>query len=192
MKGYKAFNGDMTCTKGNGIYQYAIGGTYEEKASKTARCGFHICENPIDCLSWYSLPLGRQNTRLCQVEATGDLDEIEDKISCTKMTIVRELNLKQLGIIAIKYMIEHPYREWERLGYLYQITKDKAEAKSDGLAIARGKTPIVRGAAGSCIGIIVEEEEGLFREAKAGLCGKDILADQWYTVVNNQWVEVNE
>lgn len=190
MIGYKAFNGDMTCTKGADTFQYVIGQTYHEKIAQVARCGFHFCENPIDCLRWYSLPLGKNNTRICQVEAEGDIDEVEDKISCTKITIVKELNLKQLGIAAMKYMIEHPFRSWENIGYHYHIARNKAETEANGLAIARGKIPMVRGAFGGCVGIIVEEGDGIFRDAKVALCGKDIAADIWYTVINNEWRKI--
>lgn len=189
MRAYKGFNGNLTCTKGNGTYRYEAGETYFTEASQTARTGFHCCENPMDCLTWYGLPLGKNNSRIFVVEAAGDIDEIEDKIACTQITLLKELDLKQLTFEVMKYIILHPYREWPRIGKLFEVAEDCAEAVKDGFAIARGVNPIVKGEEGSVLGILVEHpgNNAEFLEAKVGIVGIDIEPGIWYTVQDGEW-----
>lgn len=49
MKAYKGFNANMTCRD----FQYKEGETYKTKDAKVCECGFHACEHPLDCLSYY-------------------------------------------------------------------------------------------------------------------------------------------
>ena len=51
MKAYKGFNKDMTCRD----FQYEEGKTYETNEAKLCKSGFHACENPLDCWSYYDL-----------------------------------------------------------------------------------------------------------------------------------------
>ena len=54
MKAYKGFNNDMTCNPtGNNPFQYEEGKTYHTDEAELCESGFHACENPIDCLSYY-------------------------------------------------------------------------------------------------------------------------------------------
>ena len=50
MKAYKGFNKDMTCRG----FQYEDGKEYETDKASLYNEGFHACENPIDCFSYYS------------------------------------------------------------------------------------------------------------------------------------------
>lgn len=193
MKAYKAFNGNLICTHGNGRYQYEPGQTYVTDKSQTARTGFHCCENPVDCLTWYSLPLAEKNqtgSRIFMVEAEGDIDEIEDKIACTQLTLVKELDLKALVFEIVRYIILYPNRPWPRLGKLFEIAEDSAEAPSYGFAIARGQNPVVRGGEDAVIAVLVEDagSKGAFTEAKLGrVNGRELQPDVWYTVQNGEW-----
>ncbi|RJW41976.1 DUF7666 domain-containing protein [Anaerobutyricum hallii] len=179
MIAYKGFNADMTCTLGQGRYQYTIGETVCETSSKCARTGLHCAENPLDCLAYY--PLGNNN-RYCLVEAMGSLDEddVDSRISCTKMRIVRELSLKQLCSAAMAYMLQHPKREWVKSGKLLEVKNMEAEGAGYGaIAIARGENPRVRGRRGTAVGIL-KEKDGFFLAAKVGIVGEDIQPDIWY------------
>ena len=49
MKAYKGFNKDMTCID----FQYKEGETYTCEEASLCTTGFHACENPIDCFSYY-------------------------------------------------------------------------------------------------------------------------------------------
>ena len=93
MKGYKAFNNDLTCRG----YQYEIGKTYEMK-DKPILCekGFHFCENIADIFNYYNL--NEKETRVCEVEALGDIekDDEDSKRATNKIKIIREITWKEL------------------------------------------------------------------------------------------------
>ena len=87
MKGYKAFNSDLTCRG----FQYEIGKTYEMKGNPIiCERGFHFCASLADCYNFYDMS---ENTRICEVTAIGDIVSDDDKIKyCTnKIKIVREI-----------------------------------------------------------------------------------------------------
>ena len=50
VKYYKGFAKDMTCRG----FQYKEGETYTTDEAKLCWSGFHACENPLDCFSYYS------------------------------------------------------------------------------------------------------------------------------------------
>lgn len=193
MRAYKGFNANLTCTKGNGTYQYEPGETYHTDASQTARTGFHCCENPVDCLCWYGLPLQSQihadGSRIFVVEAEGDIDEIDDKIACTQLTLVKELRLKTLVLEIVRYIINHPLRDWEGKGKLYEIEKDIAEALEGGFAVSRGVNPKVKGEKGAVVAVIVEHPENAeeFIDANIGEVGVDLEPGLWYTLIDGRW-----
>lgn len=87
MIGYKAFNKDMTCSLGNGIYQYEVGKTYEEDKMPKARSnGFHFCTNIIDTLAFYGL-----GSVVCEIEALGNIEGDGLAYATDKIRIVRRL-----------------------------------------------------------------------------------------------------
>jgi hypothetical protein len=86
MIGYKAFNKDLTCRD----FQYEIGKTYEmEEEPIPCAQGFHFCKAIGDCYRYYS---ESKNTRICKVEALGDVVTNDDMKYCTnKIKIVEEI-----------------------------------------------------------------------------------------------------
>ena len=67
MKGYKAFNSDLTC---RGM-QYEVGKEYVFDGKPIpCRQGFHFCETIADCYEFYPMS---DDTRICEVEATGEI-----------------------------------------------------------------------------------------------------------------------
>lgn len=76
IKGYKAFNKDMTCQG----FQYEEGKTYKHKGQpkvcptnedlRGGKGGFHFCEIPHDVLSYYPAGLSKFH----QVESLGKVD----------------------------------------------------------------------------------------------------------------------
>ena len=67
MRGYKAFNSDLTC---RGM-QYEVGKEYKFNGEPIpCRQGFHFCETIADCYEFYPM---RDDTRICEVEATGEV-----------------------------------------------------------------------------------------------------------------------
>ena len=86
MKGYKAFNNDLTCLN----FQYEIGKEYEiEGELKLCENGFHFCENIADCYAYYP---AEDSTRICEVEASGEIISNGMKKFCaSKIKILSEV-----------------------------------------------------------------------------------------------------
>lgn len=151
MIAYKGFNKDLTCTMGHGTFQYKVGETYEEKEAECAETGFHCVEEPIEVLSWYS----SNTSRYCIVEAGGDIHEDgNNKIACTKIKLLKEITLQQLGALECKWIQDHPER-----AYSSRVRRDRAKADSKGIVIVRGKNPKAAGDLGSTIFLLREAKE---------------------------------
>lgn len=102
MKAYKGFDKDLTC---NG-YQYEIGKTYECKDAKVCDHGFHACLRPIDVFAYY--PPTR--SRYCEVDVDEDgLSKSEDdsKVAARRITIIREIDLRELQEAQMEYARKH-------------------------------------------------------------------------------------
>ena len=86
MKGYKAFDKYMQCRD----YQFEIGKTYTFDGNPIpCRQGFHFCKSVADCYSYYPM---NEDTRVCEVEAIGDVETDDDVKYCTnKIMIIREV-----------------------------------------------------------------------------------------------------
>ena len=94
VKGYKAFNKDLTCRD----FQYEIGKEFEHKG-KIGLCesGFHFCKKIVDIQNYYNLK--DENTRLCEIEATGQVIEGDDKCVTNKIKIIREISKEEMYIL---------------------------------------------------------------------------------------------
>lgn len=189
MIAYKGFTGELTARLGKGTYQFREGDTFMEESSKTASSGFHCCENPFRCLTYY--PLGGGN-RYFMVKAEGSIDEDgSERIACTRLTLLKELTLKELAGYGMMYMVKHPARKnWQQSVYGLEVCRDCARADCTGaIAIARGVHPKVRGAVGSILGLIRETEEGDIVAARLFAAGEDRKPDTWYTLTENGEIE---
>ena len=190
MRAYKGFTSSLRSVMGDGIEKnctFAPGATMEAPESKTARTGYHCCENPFECFAYY--PLNGQN-QFWEVEASGDIDEdSSERIACTKIALVKKLDLVGLTVAGMRYMIEHPQREkWQQDRINCIVKKNEAEATREGMiAIARGSRPKVRGVRGSVVGMILEKD-GEIRAAKCLplMNGKEKYAGKWITI-NEEW-----
>ncbi len=191
MLAYKGFNERLQATLGTGIYQFTPGGTYETKQCKTGRDGFHCCEYILNCTGYYGI---NGHNRFFVVEAEGDINEDDiHRISCTKITIKKELDQKGIAVHALRYMILHPTMEWEKEGMNLRAAAGQAEIlKKSGIAIARGEQPMAKAAAGSVIGLLREKDPGLYTDAIVDIVGGHIFKkpDTWYTVENGKVKEV--
>ena len=189
MIAYKGFKSDLTCTFGKGTFQYQTGQTIKSEGSKAQHTGLHCAENPVECLRWY--PLGSGN-RYFLVEAAGSIDELggtDTQLACTEMTLLKELSLKEFAGHAMIYMVKHPLRDWKRNSRMLQIAEDEAEADENGIAIARGLHPKVKGKSGAVLGLI-RDNGGLIEDAKLFAVEGEIKPDTWYTLKDRQPVEV--
>ena len=87
MKGYKAFNKDLTCRD----FQYEIGKEYVHECEiEPCKSGFHFCKSIADCYNFYETC---ESTRICEVEATGNVKKDDSGIKfCTdRIKIIREI-----------------------------------------------------------------------------------------------------
>lgn len=190
MIAYKGFSKDIVSVLGNGKKEcctFEIGKRYLESECKTGRNGFHCCENPFECLSYYSL---NGSNRFFKVEAGGNINEdASERIACTEITLLEELGLVQFAMEGMKYILYHPEREkWEQKKGKVEVHKDEAQACENGIAFARGIDPRVKGPEGSVLGLILEDETGII-ECKFFTSNKE-TANRWCKLTKERKIEV--
>ena len=84
MIGYKAFNKDLTCRG----FQYEIGQTYSmEESPVPCERGFHFCKSIAETYNYYNMS---DNTRICKIEALGEVQTDDDKKYCTNIIKILE------------------------------------------------------------------------------------------------------
>lgn len=186
MLAFKGFNSDMTCTMGHGRFQYEVGKKYEEKEANCTKNGFHCCENPLDVLNWYNTP----GSRFCAVKADGEInqDNVETKISCTEITIVKEITRLELAAYGCEYMRRHP----KRVVHNKYLTWDRGECKEkNGFIIVRGKNPKAKAVKGGAFFLMQEEKNSEnIKEIYIGCAGADgIKPDTYYGIRRQQICE---
>lgn len=171
MIAYKAFEPGLICRK----YQFAMGLNATEKANCAAN-GFHCAENPLDCLSYYSLG----ETEFCLVNTGGDIDEDgnDSKIACTELTIIKKLTTEEFFLHGLAFMAHRPKRGWST-----HVTKDRAKA-TGGYAVVRGLDPVARGSMGDILAFAQEDLAGtkISHVTLAHVDGIKVLPDVWYGV----------
>ncbi len=173
---YKAFEKDLTCRG----YQFSTDKVNITEEANCVQNGFHAAENPLDCLSYYS---DMDNAVYWKCSASGDIDEDgnDSKISCTELTLIKELTVREFVIESIKYMQAHPFREWSN-----KVSEERAEADSH-FAIARGKNPVAKGKVGTILGFVKECENSsnILAAALLEIDGFQFKADTWYDIYGN-------
>lgn len=190
MKAYKGFNSKLTSQCGDGKAKNCVfkpGETKKVDKSKTARNGFHCCENPFECLRWY--PLGNGNRHFI-VEAAGDIDEDNDeRIACTQITLVKEMSVLELALEGMTYIINHPDRkDWVQTHSHCCVMRDEAKADAEeAIAIARGENPKVKGPEGSILGL-VKETDGEITACKLLKVAPE-QQGKWLTIGDSREVE---
>lgn len=193
MIAYKGFNHELTSVMGDNEDKNCIftpGETKEVPTSKTARDGFHCCEYITECMTYYSWD---GMNRFFRVAAGGDIDEDElNRIACTKITLVEELDQKGVCLAIMRYMIEHPQRNyWQCSKQNVDVSEDTASTDSHiGIAVARGEFPIVKGCSGSVVGILVEDKNGIIQDAHMTVVSGD-QSEKWLRY-HHGWEVVNE
>ena len=94
---YKGFNKDMTCKD----FQYKEGEEYETDRAEACKEGFHACEYPLDCFSYYS----PNHSVYHIVEQDGEISRNDDdsKVASTKIKIGARLDISGLVKAAIEF-----------------------------------------------------------------------------------------
>lgn len=173
MRAFKGFHADLTCLG----YQFKEGSVNRTEEANCRENGFHCAENPLDCLNYYP---DWRNSVYYEVDAFGDIDEdeVDSKISCTSMRLIRRLSLEHMLLEAAVYMIEHPKRQWNR-----HVCHD-AGTSYDGFIIVRGKKPKALGKDGDILLILKEEQDSPNIEeiALIKIDGKRYYPDRYYDV----------
>lgn len=154
MLAYKGFNNKLQATMGSGKFQFEPGETYDEPECKCARNGFHCAENSLDVLDYYRA----MDDRFFIVEAAGDINQDGNgsRISCTKLTLRKEISRIDLAVRGCLYMQNHPDREI----YGRYVRKEYGECSTKGdFIIVRGKHPEAAGVEGSWL-FLIQEKKG--------------------------------
>jgi len=170
MIAYKGFHPGLVCRD----HQFRMGLNITEKANCHAN-GFHCAENPLDCLSYYS---DMDQSEYCLVDAGGDVDEdeIDSKIACTELMIIKKLEREEFFLHALAYMVDHPAREWN-----FNVQKDRGQAQH-GYAVVRGTDPVASGKKGDILAFAREslDRRKIIQIAVVPVDGKKIKSGAWY------------
>ena len=208
MKGYKGFNKDMTC---RGM-QYEEGKIYKmEEEPKCCKRGYHFCENPIDCLGYYS----PNESIYRQVEATGKISKDEDtsdtKIATNEIKIGAKIDFQTM----VKMAIEFTYKHCTKKGKGNNKRSDKSVASNTGdnsVASNTGDNSVASNlgqkSISSCLGVRgqasgkkgtwlvvaewIQDEDWNWevKEVKTvKVDGKKIKEDTYYTLEHGEFVE---
>ena len=177
MIAYKGFHKDLTCRG----YQFYLD---KENVTEKANCvanGFHCAENPLDCLFYYP---DWRNSVYYIVAAQGDLDEdgTDSKISCTHLTLKKELSMQELLVHGLAYMARYPRRN---RGSCVQKEKGKS---SNGFVVVRGKNPRSQGQMGDFLAMAQEfpDTQEIQEAALFEVDGVTYFPDVWYDVHGKQ------
>ncbi|MCO7511391.1 hypothetical protein NJH77_19285 [Serratia fonticola] len=97
---FKGFKTDLTCRG----FQFEIGKTYEHQGKVEAcAAGFHSCEYPLDCFSYYPPAESRYAEAVAEGEVSRE-DGGDSKIASAKITISAEISVHQLVTRAIEWI----------------------------------------------------------------------------------------
>ena len=134
-------------------------------------------------IGWSSLsvPQKERIARKGLTKAAGgdvDEDEYDSKVSCTELTILKQLSRKDFFMFALAYMCDHPLEKWNK-----RVNKEHGIAEN-GFAVVRGIDPRAKGKRGDILALAKESPDGskILQIGLATVDGKSILANTWYGV----------
>ena len=110
IKAYKGFNKDMTCRG----FQYEEGKEYETDKAEVCETGFHACEYPLDCFSYYSPNVSVYH----EVEQDGEISRSDgdSKVASSKIKIGASINIAGIVKAAIEYTTKRTNKENDATG----------------------------------------------------------------------------
>ena len=191
-KFYKGFNEDLTCRG----FQYEEGKTYTEDKADLCHRGFHACEDPLDCFSYYEPRCSQFREVL--LEGVSDQRKDDSKVCAKTITIGARLSFSDLIKAAFDFRWSKATLEPGASATGYQ---GAASATGDyGAASATGKYSIAAAFGNSCkakasLGNwIVLTERGEWDgssypiiEVKAyKVDGVTIMPDTYYTLIDGK------
>ena len=211
MRMFKGFTKDMKCRD----FQYEEGKTYEEPEAKLCDKGFHACEDPIDCLSYYPPAVSKFHEV--------DLDEVSEERSSEdskrvgrRITIGAEINFMNIAKAHIQYVNEKVIEAVEKgnaeaisvgdyqkatVGYSgvanagysgVAVSRGSSKSGKNGISVVRGNDVKAKGELGALL-VVAEEYDcdyAIKSYAVGIVDGEIIKADTWYKCVDGKLVEV--
>ena len=211
MKAYKRFNKDMTC---RGL-QYEEGKTYETDNAVLCNAGFHACENPLDCGSYYSP--AESVIREVELEDVSPDRQEDSKVVAKKITIGAQLDVMWLCKAHFEYVtskctvkkggenqnnvaVSAGENGSAAAGYKGSAAAGEngsaaagncgsAAAGESGIACVRGGK--VKGGIGCLLAIAETDDAGnaTGKFASGIVDGKILKPDTWYICRNGEFVE---
>ena len=208
MKAYKGFTKDMKCRD----FQFEEGKTYEEDTASLCNSGFHACENPLDCMSYYAP--NDSVYRSVELEGVSDEREKDSKVCAKRITVGARISIADMIKGAVRFVFEkvenrnsttgdRAHAATTGYGAHAATTGDWAHAAATGdwaHAATTGKNSIsvslgidgkAKASAGSWI-VCAEYDNDLnliaVRSEKVD--GKIIKPDTWYSLKNGAFEEV--
>ena len=102
MKGYKAFNKDLTCRG----YQFTTDNTHTFDGTPVlCSQGVHFCTDLQDIVKYYH----QSNMRVFEIEASGIITDAKDgcsKRACSEIRLIKEISLNEVMLsIDIRYLM---------------------------------------------------------------------------------------
>lgn len=196
MKAYKGFNQDMTCRN----FQYEEGKEYHEDNAELCKNGFHACERPLDCFTYYA----PANSVYHEVEINELHDKKDDdsKVCGKNIKIGAQLSVAKLCELQFEYVKSHCISRniagesgAATAGSFGAATsRGTVSVGKNGVALCRGNGVKAKGGLGSLI-VIAEECDTNYgiKEWKAAVVdGDEIKPDVWYKLENGEFVETSE
>ena len=98
MKAYKGFNKDMTCRG----FQFEEGKEYHEDNAVLCECGFHACENPLDCFNYYAP--GKSVYHEVELDELSDKKSDDSKICGKHIKIGARLSVAKICELHFEYV----------------------------------------------------------------------------------------
>ena len=208
MKAYKGFDRNLNCRG----FQYKEGGEYETDKAKLCESGFHACENPLDCLSYYS---PNDGCVYHEVEVSGDMEKASDdsKVAATRIKIGARLSIAGIVKGAIDFIFSkakptsgdganaatsgYGANAATSGNYANAATSGdgaNAEVKGkDAIAVVLGCKCKARGALGCWLVLTERDDYGQILGVQAvKVDGENIKADTWYELRGGNIVEAEE
>ena len=123
------------------------------------------------------------DSRYFIVDAAGDIDQdgVNSRISCTELTLVREIDRIKLAVHACLYIQRYPEREMDG----EKAVRDHGRCTTAGdFIIVRGKSPRAAGVKGSWLFLLREEKKtAAIRDVlPVYIDGAKHRADTWYGI----------
>ena len=183
MKAYKGFDKNLQCRG----YRYEIGRTFEEDDASLCSKGFHACEYPLDCFSYYA----PADSRYCEVEIedNGERNSGDTKVCGKKIRIGAEVGIKELIRAAFAYVKAHCTNAEQGLdrccltgGNGSALTGGDSSALTGGdrSVVYGGENAKVRAGIGSVLALQYWADGKFIGVKCKAVDGKKIKANTWY------------